>query len=122
PPPSGGGACAHDPCTAGDKLDPGCDKGAAAVCATDSYCCATKWDAVCVNEAKSAGVACAGGAEPTPTPSACAHDVCAARRALDPACDACAKQVIVADGYCGSTSWDATCVKEAASICGAPCQ
>lgn len=126
PPPGPGtppaGTCAHDACTAGDKLVATCNADVSAICAKDSYCCSTKWDAVCVSAAKAAGATCTGGGGQPPAPSTCAHDICQAGAALDPSCDACAKQVIVADGYCGSTKWDAVCVKEVAKICGVTCQ
>jgi hypothetical protein len=46
----GGSACAHPICTQGPGLDPGCDACAAQVCATDSFCCDTTWDSLCVDE------------------------------------------------------------------------
>jgi hypothetical protein len=52
---------------------------------------------------------------------ACAHAICAAGGALASACDPCAKTVCASDAYCCSTSWDATCVQEAGSMCGASC-
>jgi vibriolysin len=45
-----GGACAHNECSAGAKLTSGCDACVTSVCAADSFCCATAWDARCVSE------------------------------------------------------------------------
>jgi hypothetical protein len=46
----GGSTCTHAICNAGAKLKSTCDPCASAVCAQDSYCCSTKWDAQCVSE------------------------------------------------------------------------
>ncbi|KAJ3173406.1 hypothetical protein HK101_011036 [Irineochytrium annulatum] len=53
---------------------------------------------------------------PTPPPT-CAHSICTAGAALTSTCDPCARQIIAADPYCGSTSWDSVCVSEVASVC-----
>ncbi|MCK6589040.1 MAG: M57 family metalloprotease [Polyangiaceae bacterium] len=45
--------CAHSVCTTGVKLAANCSSCATTVCAKDPYCCNTKWDGTCVNEAKS---------------------------------------------------------------------
>ena len=47
---TGGGTCAHAICATGSVLTSSCDPCAAEVCAQDSFCCATKWDATCVSE------------------------------------------------------------------------
>lgn len=48
---SAGGACKHDVCTPGKKLDPTCaDPCASAVCEYDGYCCSNAWDDQCVDE------------------------------------------------------------------------
>jgi hypothetical protein len=57
---SGGGTCSHSPCSAGARLTNGCEACVTTVCAGDSYCCDTSWDASCVTEASSA-CDCAGG-------------------------------------------------------------
>jgi len=56
----GGGTntCTHSECSSGKKLTSSCSTCASTVCESDSYCCDTKWDAVCVSEAKSE---CAAG-------------------------------------------------------------
>jgi hypothetical protein len=56
----------------------------------------------------------------TATYVAC-HALCTAGTKLAAACDPCVAQVCQADPYCCSTSWDATCVGEVASVCGQSC-
>lgn len=51
----------------------------------------------------------------------CAHAICATGGGLQATCDPCATQLCAQDPYCCSTSWDATCVGEVASICGNSC-
>lgn len=59
---STGGTCSHDVCNSGSKLTATCDPCAQAVCAQDSYCCSTAWDAQCVGEVASiCGKTCGGG-------------------------------------------------------------
>jgi hypothetical protein len=53
-----GDTCSHDVCDTGSKLTAACDACATAVCASDSYCCKTKWDDICVSEV---GDFCAAG-------------------------------------------------------------
>ncbi|MBI4704238.1 MAG: hypothetical protein HY744_24270 [Deltaproteobacteria bacterium] len=51
--------CAHPVCKAGDALDAACEPCAAAVCASDPYCCDAQWDGTCVQEVGSiCGVLC----------------------------------------------------------------
>ena len=52
---------------------------------------------------------------------ACAHAICAAGGVLASACDPCAQKVCASDSYCCATAWDATCVQEAGTMCGASC-
>ncbi|KAI8838972.1 S1/P1 nuclease-domain-containing protein [Chytridium lagenaria] len=54
---------------------------------------------------------------PSPTAAACVHSVCSTGVALKSACSACAAAVIKADSYCGTTSWDSTCVDEVSMYC-----
>ncbi|KAJ3098519.1 hypothetical protein HK100_005087, partial [Physocladia obscura] len=42
--------CAHSECSTGTALTSDCSACATAVCAQDSYCCATSWDSTCVSE------------------------------------------------------------------------
>jgi hypothetical protein len=51
---------AHPICEAGELLDPTCDPCAEDICAIDSYCCTTEWDAVCLEQVSSVcGKSCA---------------------------------------------------------------
>jgi hypothetical protein len=43
--------CSHTACDKGPALAESCSPCAAAVCAQDPFCCATKWDNLCVSEA-----------------------------------------------------------------------
>ncbi|MEM9696650.1 MAG: hypothetical protein AAGA56_29180 [Myxococcota bacterium] len=60
-----------------------------------------------------------GGREEAPS---CGHDLCSTGAALTPECDPCAAEIIDADPYCGSTSWDDLCVGQVASVCGQTCE
>ncbi|MGC4123279.1 MAG: lamin tail domain-containing protein [Myxococcales bacterium] len=51
----------------------------------------------------------------------CAHPTCSTGTKLVSGCDACVTKICAADSYCCSTSWDSTCVKEVATICGQSC-
>ena len=46
----GGSTCAHPMCSTGANLANGCDPCVTKICATDSYCCSTAWDSICVGE------------------------------------------------------------------------
>jgi hypothetical protein len=46
----GGNTCSHPVCKTGKKLNPNCSTCAGEVCAQDPYCCAVKWDSICVSE------------------------------------------------------------------------
>lgn len=46
-------ACAHSLCTTGAKLAKGCNPCVTKICATDSYCCNTAWNSICVKEVSS---------------------------------------------------------------------
>lgn len=43
--------CAHDECSAGEALVPGCSPCVTAVCDQYPFCCNSNWDAACVNAA-----------------------------------------------------------------------
>jgi hypothetical protein len=49
----------------------------------------------------------------------CAHSPCSVGVALTAGCGSCVGTVCAADRYCCTTAWDATCVSEVASLCGA---
>jgi vibriolysin len=56
PPPT---TCTHSKCVTGVKLVSGCDACVTQICAADSYCCNTSWDATCVGEVASVcGLSC----------------------------------------------------------------
>jgi hypothetical protein len=46
----GTSSCAHDICTSGKKLTKTCDPCVTKICAADSFCCNSSWDATCVDE------------------------------------------------------------------------
>lgn len=48
-----GSTCSHNECNTGTKLKSGCDSCVTKICAADSYCCGTKWDAQCQSEVSS---------------------------------------------------------------------
>jgi hypothetical protein len=51
----------------------------------------------------------------------CDHDTCSQGGPLDGSCDDCAGTVCQMDAYCCTTAWDAQCISEAESYCGASC-
>lgn len=81
------------------------------VCASDPFCCATQWDAFCVEEAFAWCYACgstsAGSCFATHGPSCSDFDCC--------------QTVCTTDPFCCAMSWDSLCVSEAISLCGVPC-
>ncbi|ORY40649.1 hypothetical protein BCR33DRAFT_767841, partial [Rhizoclosmatium globosum] len=69
-----------------------------------------------------AGVKTTTAAAPTTTAATtCAHSKCVTGVALRSTCDTCVAKIVAADSYCGSTSWDSTCVGEVKSVCGITC-
>jgi hypothetical protein len=52
-PPSPPSTCAHSQCASGAKLTSGCTSCVSSICAVDSYCCASAWDSICINEVSS---------------------------------------------------------------------
>jgi hypothetical protein len=110
-------ACSHDLCVTGEPLQSVGDACAGTVCATDPYCCDSQWDAICVGEATKLcdGAPCSVSS----APEACTHSICLPGASLSTACGACASSVCHADPYCCQTLWDATCVGEASTTCGA---
>jgi hypothetical protein len=114
--------CAHEVCSEGGKLTASCSSCAQTVCAADSYCCNTKWDGICVQEATDLCGACSQPPPPPPPPpSGCAHSECETGDALVGSCSSCAQTVCAVDGYCCSNGWDSVCADEAAQMCGNTC-
>lgn len=111
----GSGTCDHDTCTAGNALDPTCGSCAAAVCAVDSYCCETAWDATCVGEVADN---CAGGCDGG---GANCHDQCTTGAAMDASCSPCVSQICADDPFCCQSSWDDICVGHVAETCDGQC-
>ncbi len=105
----GGGTCDHDTDTVGGPLSGDCDDCAATVCASDSFCCTTEWDQLCVD---AAAVDCSA--------STC-HSQCEVGEAMGGECGTCQAAVCAADPFCCQTSWDSLCVSKVADECGAPC-
>jgi len=46
-------SCAHPICSKGKRLVASCDSCASQICAADPYCCAKRWDSICVSEVNS---------------------------------------------------------------------
>jgi hypothetical protein len=89
------------------SASPGCeDPGIeATVCGSDPYCCATAWDAKCVDAVTSL----------VATADACCVDN-GAPGCGDAAVSACVGSV---DAYCTSTRWDSLCALEVEQLgCG----
>ncbi len=120
----GSGACAHDKCDVGDAL--ACaDACVAKVCAQDSYCCDTAWDATCVGEVnKYCGAnTCSGSSSSSSSGGggSCVHSECKAGVKLVNSCSTCAKAICTADAFCCDTDWDAKCVNEANASASCNC-
>jgi hypothetical protein len=46
----GNALCSHEICTTGGMLASGCQSCVTSICTTDSFCCSTSWDGICVAE------------------------------------------------------------------------
>jgi hypothetical protein len=118
----GGGTCSHPICSTGGKLTSTCDTCATKVCASDSYCCNTAWDSICVGEVGSiCGESCSGGGSGSGSGSSCSHSICSTGTKLTSTCDSCAGNICSQDSYCCTNQWDSQCVSEVSSICGESC-
>jgi hypothetical protein len=121
----GGGTCSHSECSTGSALKSGCDSCVTSICGSDSYCCSTAWDSVCVGEVKSiCGASCTGGGGGSGGSGGggtCAHPICSTGTKLTSSCDPCVKSICASDSYCCATKWDTICVGEVGSICGESC-
>lgn len=98
----------------------GCDVAIcqSSVCARDSYCCSTEWDAICAGEAASL------------CPDLCGNpvdicgtggDCCTASGGLGCNVLTCCENVCASDISCCSVAWDGLCATEAATICADLC-
>ena len=129
---SGGGTCSHPICDTGSKLTTSCDPCAAKICASDTFCCSSSWDSVCLGEVASiCGETCGGGGTSSSSSSSstssssggtCTHPVCDAGAKLKSTCNTCAEDICSQDSYCCTTKWDSVCVSEVGSICGETCK
>ncbi|MBX7080855.1 MAG: hypothetical protein K1X88_16775 [Nannocystaceae bacterium] len=111
-----GCGCAHSLCVNSTALANGCSSCVSEVCAVDPFCCASAWDSICINEV---ATICADWSCTT-----CAHSPCLQGGALVSTCDTgpnCVSTICATDPFCCSTSWDALCVGEVASLCGITC-
>jgi hypothetical protein len=139
---SGGGSCAHSDCTAGTKLTSGCNSCVTSICASDSYCCSSQWDSVCVGEVASiCGGSCGSGSGSGSASSSsastkssssssssssvgggtCSHSDCTSGTKLVKGCNSCVTKICAADSYCCSTKWDNVCVSEVTKYCSGVC-
>ncbi len=106
--------CAHPVCQSGAALQSGCEPCVTQICAADSFCCTTQWDSQCVQQVQTVcGQTCSG--------NTCAHSHCSTGAALQFGCSPCVTQVCNSDPFCCSTTWDASCVQQANTLCGQAC-
>lgn len=94
-------ACGHSKCEAGSALVPACDDCVERICETSPECCQRGWS--CAHDVCTTGVKLASDCDDGNPAGSCVADVCAVRAS------------------CCSTSWDATCVAYAQSLCGVDC-
>jgi hypothetical protein len=115
------GGC-KDRCISGDvplTSSPGsCE---ASICAADSYCCTTAWDAICVREVRTI----CGSLGCDESDGACGHSLCKVGTSLASGCDStragCVASICAADPYCCNVAWNSACINEVASVCGKSC-
>lgn len=94
-----------------------------AICAVDSYCCDSAWDATCVAEVRTV----CGSLTCSESQGDCSHPLCTSGAALVANCDdppvspGCVDQICAADPFCCSTDWDSICVRRVQSDCGLNC-
>jgi len=95
--------------TAGFPSNATCE---ASVCAADSWCCSTSWDATCASEAAIDPNCSTCLTSYVPPVAYCDQAQGTAGFPSDATCEA---SVCAADSYCCSTSWDGVCASEAAA-------
>lgn len=84
----------------------------ATVCAADSFCCDTEWDATCASIAATEADCC--GCVTTPDPVLCAPPCDEAQVGAGyPTDAACEAAVCANDSFCCETSWDGICAGDA---------
>lgn len=108
----GGGPIDHGCCVVGTA---GCDDSAveACVCAADSFCCSTAWDAMCVS--KVGTLLCGGSCDPDDADGPC----CTAHAGTGCEVNTVETCVCAMDELCCSSEWDTFCVDEIESFeCG----
>jgi len=112
------GATASGPCTSA-HANPGCDSATCctSVCASDPFCCSTRWDATC---AATASFLCGG------TPGTCGSVTsgsCFETHSVG-ACDdaVCCNAVCSLDPSCCQGPWDIFCVYAANEVCVSGCE
>lgn len=106
-----------------------CSPCAATVCGFDPYCCNTSWDLTCAQEAQQFCGICGGfdgggldaggwdGGGFDGGPGSCGDECTPSPYPYDFGCSTCTQTVCSQDPYCCTTSWDPTCVSEAAMLC-----
>src|SRR5690606_19627629 len=94
----------------------GCDPCVTQVCAADAFCCATAWDAQCVDEVGTicGSAACVG-------PPLCAHSACTTGAALSSLCHSCVNLICSLDSYCCPIASAVQCVGAVGSVSGLTC-
>ncbi len=93
---------------------PNCDDAecAALICEDDPFCCAIKWDNLCVADAEERCLVCGGN--PIPKGSCCEPGDYSGCETFT-----CEAQICDADPYCCNTKWDILCSNAANDSCSA---
>lgn len=115
--------CAHGPCEEGTAMSRMCNACTKAVCDKDPYCCNLEngsWDSLCTDVAKQSTECfnqCATGK--------CDHSACVVGTPLKGnfgvGCDTCSGAVCSVKKSCCETTWDSSCVAEAAKQTACNC-
>jgi hypothetical protein len=124
--------CSSTACPSGTQCTPvnGANGVAHQLCVPTSNVCGTTSGGGGATGAGAGPTGTGAGATTTTTtaattssgsPDTCTHSPCSNGAALLSGCDPCATAVCAGDSYCCSKSWDAECVTEAMSTCGASC-
>ena len=100
----------HDVCETGASQAASCGGCVATICASDSFCCDTAWDGLCVQEVATTCGDCS-----------CIHGPFEVGAPLLATCGCCTSSVCTADPFCCQNAWDPACVGEAQTYCAGPC-